>query len=63
MKMFIIIVIFIGSLDRVVLDVFHGLQRITSEEGSCKNLTPARKELFNRKVRFSGLLFSKVKVG
>ena len=40
----------LGSADRVVLDVFHALQRVTSEEKTCKNLTPARKEIFNRKV-------------
>ena len=37
------------SLDRVVLDVFHGLQRIASKEKNCK-FSPGRKEMFNRQV-------------
>ena len=38
------------SLDRVVLDVFHGLQRVAGKEKSC-DFTASRKEMFNRQVR------------
>ena len=37
------------SLDRVVLDVFHGLQRVSTKEKSC-DFTAPRKEMFNRRV-------------
>ena len=38
------------SLDRVVLDPFHGLQRVAAKEKSC-DFTAPRKEMFNRQVR------------
>ena len=37
------------GLDRVVLDVFHGLQRIAAKEKSC-SFSAGRKEMFNRQV-------------
>lgn len=37
------------SLDRVVLDVFHGLQRVAAKEKSC-GFSVGRKEMFNRQV-------------